>query len=58
MGRSLLRDVAALPVVSVNTVYVASARLGNWTAILGNGYVSRIEYATRPGTQRSVKPTK
>ena len=58
MGRSLLRDVAALPVVSVNTIYVASARLGNWTAIIGNGYLSRIEYATRPGTQQPVKPTK
>lgn len=48
LGRSLLNDVAALPVVSVNTVYVASARLGKWTPILGNGYVFRLEYATRP----------
>lgn len=48
MGAALIDDIAALPIVSTNTVYAASQKLGTWTPILGNGYVSRIEYATHP----------
>lgn len=48
MGAGLLEDMAAIPIVSTNTVYVASPDVGNWTPIIGNGYVSQIEYATHP----------